>query len=389
MNVLTRPDPVARARDLAASIAASADAIERSQQIPEPLLSELHASRLCRMFMPHAVDGDEVDPWIYLRAIEEVSRHDGSFGWNLFVGNSASLIAPFLEPETMHTIFDDPRTIIAWGPPNACKASAVPGGYRISGEWGFASGCRQANWMGAHAQVVEPNGSLRLTAAGRPVLRTLLFPAEHATHVTNWNTIGMRGTASEGYTLDNLFVPEAFSATREDPTLRRLPGRLYAFPQQTLYPVGVAGVAIGIARAMLDAFIELATRKTPRGMGRLADNAVVQGNVARMQARLDAGRAYVVETLSDIWATADDRSVIDVPARGRIRLACAHAIQEALATADLTYKAAGVDAIFPGTPFERRFRDIHTLSQQIQSRDAHFEATGRILLGIEPEGAFF
>ena len=57
--------------------------------------------------------------------------------------------------------------------------------------------------------------------------------------------------------------------------------------------------------------------------------------------------------------------------------------------ADFTYKAAGVDAIFAGTPFERRFRDMHTLSQQIQSRDAHFEAAGRILLGIEPEGAFF
>ncbi len=389
MNIFTRPDPVARARELAASIAAAADEIERTQQIPEPLLSELHAARLCRMFLPRAVDGDEVEPWVYFRAIEEVSRHDGSFGWNLFVCNSASLIAPFLEPETMHTIFDDPRTIIAWGPPNACKAIAVPGGYRISGQWGFASGCRQANWMGAHGHVVEPDGSLRLNEAGRPIVRTLLFPAEHATRVTNWNTIGMRGTASEGYTLDNLFVPEAFSATREDPTLRRLPGRLYAFPQQGLYPVGVAGVACGIARAMLDAFVELATRKTPRGLGRLADNAVVQSNVARMQARLDAGRAYVVGTLTDVWTTADDTGVIDVPARARVRLACAHVIQQAIAVADFTYKAAGTDAIFPGTPFERRFRDMHTLSQQTQSRDAHFESVGRIMLGIEPEGAFF
>lgn len=389
MNILTRPDPVAQARDLAASIAAAADEIERSQRIPEPLLSELHASRLCRMFLPRAVDGDEVEPWIYLRAIEEVSRHDASFGWNLFVCNSASLIAPFLEPETMHTIFDDPHTIVAWGPPNACRAVAVPGGYRISGEWGFASGCRQANWMGAHGNVVEPDGSLRLNRQGRPIVRTLLFPAEHATHVTNWNTIGLRGTASEGYTLDDLFVPEAFSTTREEPDLRRLPGRLYAFPMQGLYAVGCAGVALGIARAMIEAFIALAARKTPRGLRRLADNAVVQGNVARMQGRLDAARAYLVETLSDIWATADDTGVIDVPARARVRLASAHAIHEAVAVADFSYKASGVDAIFPGTPFERRFRDMHTLSQQTQSREAHFESVGRILLGITPEDGFF
>jgi alkylation response protein AidB-like acyl-CoA dehydrogenase len=389
MNILTRPDPVARARDLAGSIAAAADEIERTQQIPEPLLSELHAARMCRMLLPRAADGDEVEPWIYFRAIEELSRHDGSVGWNLFVANSATLIAPFLEPETMHTIFDDPRAVIAWGPPNACKAIAVPGGYRISGEWGFASGCRQATWMGAHGNVVEPDGSLRRNAAGRPATRTLLFPAEHATHVFNWNPIGMRGTASEGYTLDNLFVPEAFSSTREDPTTRRIAGRLYAFPQQGLYPVGVAGVACGIAGAMFDAFMDLATHKAPRGLGRLADNAVVQSNVGRLQARLGSARAYLVETLQDIWAIADDAGVIDIPTRARVRLACAHAIQEALAVADFTYKAAGVNAIFPGTPFERRFRDIHTLSQQIQSRDAHFEAVGRIMLGIEPEGAFW
>jgi hypothetical protein len=96
-----------------------------------------------------------------------------------------------------------------------------------------------------------------------------------------------------------------------------------------------------------------------------------------------------VETLTDVWATADDIGVIEVPERARVRLACAHAIQEAIAVADFTYKAAGTDAIFPGSPFERRFRDLHTLSQQTQSRDAHFESVGRILCGIEPDGSCY
>jgi alkylation response protein AidB-like acyl-CoA dehydrogenase len=184
-----------------------------------------------------------------------------------------------------------------------------------------------------------------------------------------------------------VFVPEALSATREDPALRRESGRLYAYPMQGLYAVGVASVAMGIARAMLDAFEDLATRKTPRNMGRLADNAVVQSNIAQMEARLGAARAYLVETLSTIWS-ADGSWVIDVPARARVRLACAFAIQTAEAVADYAYKAAGVDAIFLGTAFERRFRDIHTLSQQIQSRTAHYESVGQILLGIEPSGTF-
>jgi alkylation response protein AidB-like acyl-CoA dehydrogenase len=383
-----RPDPIARARDLGPAIEAAADEIERTQRIPEPLLSQLHAARLCRMFLPRSVDGDETEPWVYLRAIEEIARHDGSLGWNVFVANSSALIAPFLAPDTMRTIFADPRSVVAWGPPNASQAIAVPGGYRVTGRWDFASGCRQATWMGAHCHVVEPNGSLRLNTVGKPTVRTLLYPAKQATLLNTWNVIGMRGTASDSYTLDDVFVPEAFSSTREDPALRREPGRLYAFTMQGLYAVGVAGVAFGIARAMLDAYEALAVRKTPRNLGRLADNAVVQSSVAQMEARLGAARAYLTETLSSIWASADTTSVIDVPARARVRLACAFAIQTAEAVADYAYKAAGTDAIFLGTAFERRFRDIHTLSQQIQSRTAHFESVGQILLGIEPSGTF-
>jgi alkylation response protein AidB-like acyl-CoA dehydrogenase len=264
----------------------------------------------------------------------------------------------------------------------------VPGGYRVGGRWDFASGCRHASWMGAHCHVREADGTLRLNKAGRPTIRTLLFPARQATLIHTWDVIGLRGTASDSYSVDDIFVPEAFSATREDPALRREPGRLYAFTMQGLYAVGVAGVAVGIARAMLDAFGSLARDKTPRGLGRLAENAVVQSSVARMEARLGAARAYMTHTLRDIWDRAPGPAPIDIPARAQVRLACAHAILMANEVTDECYKAAGVSAIFDGSVFVRRFRDMHTLLQQIQSREAHFEAVGQILLGVPPPAEF-
>jgi alkylation response protein AidB-like acyl-CoA dehydrogenase len=381
-------DPVSRARDLGPEISAAADEIERRQVIPEPLLTHLHEARLARILLPRSVGGDQVDPWTYLHAIEEISRYDGSVGWNLFVANSAALIAPFIPLETAQTIFADPRAWVSWGPPNQYKARSVPGGYRVSGEWHFASGSRQSTWMGAHCPVIEPDGSLRLNRLGRPIVRTLLFPRQHAEPIHDWNPIGMRGTASEGYRVTDLFVPEAYSGTREDPALRRDTGPLYAFTMQGLYAVGVSAVAFGIARAMLDAFIALAAEKAPRGLQRLADSQVVQSDVARREAQLGSARAWLVEILKDVWATADDIAPIDLNARVRVRLGCAHAIATAVEVADHVYKAAGTSAIFPGTPFERRFRDIHTLSQQIQSRDAHFEAVGRVMFNGDPDGLF-
>jgi alkylation response protein AidB-like acyl-CoA dehydrogenase len=381
-------DPVARARDLGPAIGAAADEIERSQTIPEPLLTHIHDARLVRMLLPRSVGGDQLDPWTYLHAIEEISRHDGSVGWNLFVANSAALIAPFIQLETAKAIFSDPRAWISWGPPNQYKAEAEPGGYRVTGEWHFASGSRQANWMGAHCQVTEPDGSLRLNRFGRPTTRTLLFRKEHTQPILDWNTIGMRGTASEGYRVNDLFVPEGFSGTREDPSLRRDTGPLYAFTMQGLYAVGVAAVAFGIARAMLDEFIALAIAKTPRGLQRLADSPVVQAGVARQEAHLGAARVWLVEILKDVWAGADDIAPIGLNARVRVRLGCAHAIISAVEVADYVYKAAGTSAIFRGTSFERRFRDIHTLSQQIQSRESHFEAVGRVMFNGDPDELF-
>jgi alkylation response protein AidB-like acyl-CoA dehydrogenase len=343
---------------------------------------------MARMLLPRSVGGDEVEPWVYMNAIAELARHDGSVGWNLFVANSAVLIAPFIPLETAQEIFNDPRALVAWGPPNDCKARAVPGGYQISGEWHFASGSRQATWMGAHAHVMETDGSLRPNRQGRPTVRTLLFRKHVTEPIANWNTLGMRGTASEGYRVRDLFVPEAYSGTREDPALRRDRGPLYAFTMQGLYAVGVAGVAFGIARAMLDAFITLAADKAPRGLKRLADNPVVQSDLARREANLGAARAYLTEILHDIWVTADDIEPIGLDARMKVRLGCAHGINTAIEIVDYVYKAAGTSAIFKGTAFERRFRDMHTLSQQIQSRDSHFEAVGRVMFHGDPDGVF-
>jgi len=390
MNHITVAEPVARARALGPEIDEAADTIEATRRLPEPLLTHMHEARMFHLFLPRALGGEEVHPAAYLDAVTEISRHDGSLGWNMFVGNSSALLAPYLPLESARTIYAGGRTVVAWGPPNQYRAKAVPGGYRISGRWEFASGCRQASWMGAHALVEEPDGSVRLNAAGRPTIRSLLFPVAQARLLDTWNTIGLRGTASDSYELDDLFVPEEFSSTREEPSPPRLPGKLYTFTQQGLYAVGVAGVQTGIARGMLQAFMDLAAEKTPRGLARLADREMVQDGVARAEARLGAGLAYLREVLGEIHDRVEEVGTIGLRDRARVRLACANAIQGAIEVADFVYKEAGVSAIFPGAgPFERRFRDIHTASQQIQSRGAHFAAVGSILLGNEPEGVFY
>ncbi len=378
-------DPVAGARLLGPAIAAASNEIERTRRIPPALLSALHDVKLFRLLLPRSAGGEEVTPGIYMEAVEEVARHDASVAWNLFVGNSSALVGAYIGLDVAREIWRDPHTVVSWGPPNEHRARAVPGGYRIGGRWDFASGCRAANWMGAHALVEEENGgALRLNSYGRPGQRILLAPASQAVLLDTWDTIGLRGTASDSYTFDDVFIPEAYSSQREDPALRRETGPLYSFTHAGLYAVGVAGVALGIARAMLDALVELATKKAPRNLGRMADSPTVQAEVARTEARLGASRAYLLDIVGTLYERARPEAPMGIADRARVRLGCTHAIHTAIETADVVYKACGVDGIFPGSPFERRFRDMHTLSQQIQSRGAHYEAVGHVLLGGKP-----
>lgn len=388
MDQAVRSDPVSRARALGPLIAENADAIERTQRIPSSLLQEINRAQLFRLLLPRGFGGEETHPRAYFEAVEEVSRHDGSLGWVMFVANSAALIAAHMEPATARTIFADPAGSLAWGPPGAQRAQAVPGGYRVSGTWPFASGCRHATWMGAHCPVIEAEGGLRLNAAGRPALRTLLFPVSSATLHDDWDVIGLRGTSSVSYSVRDLFVPEAHTSTRDDPAGSREMGRLYAFPQQTLYPVGAAAVAAGLTRGMLEAFGALAQRKAPRNLGTLAADIWVQTEFARQEARLASARALVLSVLEEVW-TDPERGVVALHHRARLRMATTHALAEAVQVAGWAWHAAGTDAIRTGSPFERRFRDLLTVSQQIQARTANFEAVGKVLLGQELGGAFY
>jgi len=384
-ETLWAPRAADRARALGPLIAAAADRIEADRRLPPELVARMHAAKLCRLMLPRQAGGEEIAPAEYLRTLIELARHDASTAWIVFISNSAALIAAWLPAETATRIFADPAATIAWGPPNACIADAVPGGYRVSGRFDFASGCRIATWMGAHVRVREPDGSFRLNQHGKPTIRTLVFPESEARLLDVWNPIGLRGTASDSYEVTDVFVPEAFSATREQPEARREQGPLYAFTQQGISGVGSAGVAIGIAEAMIDAFAELALTKTPRGAPLLADDPLMQAELARGRAALSAARAWLDSMLEEMYGRAGHGGPpFGIEDRAMLRLAAVNAIHAAVGVADRMHKAAGVDAIFPGSPFERRFRDIHTVSQQIQARDSHYVAVGQALLGRAP-----
>jgi indole-3-acetate monooxygenase len=153
--------------------------------------------------------------------------------------------------------------------------------------------------------------------------------------------------------------------------------------------MGFAGVACGIARTALDNFVETMRTKVPRGArGSLRDNAVVQSNLAQAEVNLRAARGYVLQSMADIWKDLVAGATITVTQRMNIRMASTHAIHKAREAVDFAYNAAGATAIFENHPLERRFRDIHTVTQQLQGQLRHFETVGAWMMGADTDLSF-
>ena len=377
------------ARALAPTIATFADRVEAERRLPKPLADALHDAGLFRMLLPRSLGGAELDPPTFVQVMETVAMADASTAWVLGQTAGCSMIAAYLSPRVAKQVFGPPRGVLAWGSGPQGSAVRVDGGYRLTGSWSYASGIREATWVGAHTFVVTADGSPVRHADGAPVVRTLLFPIEQARITDVWDVMGLRGTGSDTYEVADLFVPDEHSAARDDAAERREQGPLYCFSSGNLYASGFACVSLGIARALLDTYLELASAKTAhRAKKPLRESPVVQTQVALADARLRAARAHLLATLDEIQDAARDAGEVTLAQRVRIRQAASFASHEGREVGTLVFHAAGAQAIFATGPWERRLRDLHTVSQQLQGRDDHFEAVGRFLLGLAPDSPF-
>ena len=383
------PAVIARAEAIRSDVATAAGDIETTRRLPPALLDRLHDAQLFRLLLPRSTNGIETDPVTFFHVIETIAKADASTAWCLSQAGGCAMSAAYLDPPVAQAIFGDPRAVLAWGPGPRVRAVECDGGYRVTGVWSFASGGRHATWLGAHCPIHAADGSPRYDANGAPLERTMLVRSEDVAWTDIWNTVGLRGTASDQFSLNDFFVRADHSITREFDRECRERGPLYRMSNHTCYQLGFAAVACGIARTALDDFVETMRTKVPRGARvSLRDNAVVQSNLAQAEVNLRAARGYVLQSMADTWKDICGGATITVAQRMNIRMASTNAIHKAREAVDFAYNAAGATAIFENHPLERRFRDIHTVTQQLQGQLRHFETVGAWMMGIDTDLSF-
>jgi alkylation response protein AidB-like acyl-CoA dehydrogenase len=379
MNKHPGLDLVERARALAPLISRDADEIERTRRLTPAVTAALIENGLYRVLLPQSLGGTEAPLEIFMQMQEEIAKADASTAWCVGQCAVCAMTAAYLDRDAAEEIFNTPPGILAWGA-IAHEVHVVPGGYRANARWDFASGSRQASWLGAHVRVVEADGSQRKKPDGSPEIRTILFPVASATMYDVWDVIGLKGTGTDSYSVDNLFIPDKFAALRDVPSALREKGPIYKLSTNAVFGMGFAATSLGVARATLDAAIELARKKQPQGLAVMRENNAVQGLIGRTEATL---RAYLYATAAEVWRDLARGDAVTEAHRIALRIATTWTIHQSASVVDTAYHMAGATAVFAANPFERRFRDMHAIAQQIQARDTHYEDAGKAILSAK------
>jgi alkylation response protein AidB-like acyl-CoA dehydrogenase len=363
---------LARAQALGPLIAAHRDESERERHMHRVVHDAMLEAGLFGMTLSKTYGGSQASLVDCVSVIEEIARHDGATGWNLMIGMHLMAAADYLQPDAAREIYNASLHGVAGTLQPRGRAERVDGGYRVTGQWPFGSNCANADWL-LGASVV---------AGTEPAeLRICYFRVSDCTILDTWHTVGLRGTGSNDFAVEDVFVPERFTFPAAhmavgpqgspDAVLRR---SFFDIAAPTL-----AMVSLGIARDAIESFIAMAGSKVPsRGTWTLGTMHSTHMQLGQAEALLRSARAYLYEVVRGLDGPVGedaDASAAD------IRLASANATHAAMKAVDIVYELAGGTSVYATSRIERCFRDVHMPSHHSVASQSHFEMVGQYLLG--------
>jgi alkylation response protein AidB-like acyl-CoA dehydrogenase len=373
--------------ELAPMLSSRADEIERNRQVPNEVIARLTEAGFLRMLAPHRHGGDELPLETVLQVIEGLARADGSTGWLMGqVGLAQLLFACFPEAAQEEIYAEGPDVYGAGAVAPKGRAAHSADGWRVNGQWPFATGIPHARWVYLNCLVVDGR-TPQVAPGGVPLTRMVLVPATDLSVEDTWHVMGLRGTASHDVRAAAVLCPghRGFTLSGDGPDVQR------AIFSIALAGLLIAAVGLGVAQGALDEVAELAATGRRRAFGRAAmsDSPVFQDRLGEAHMRLRAARALLAQEARDAWAVVISGGTAAPLDRACLRATAAQVTALAADAVHAAHALAGGTAVYERSPLQRRLRDIHTATQHFVNGRDFYATVGALLAGAEvPPSSF-
>jgi alkylation response protein AidB-like acyl-CoA dehydrogenase len=355
------------------------DEFDQLSHVPRSMIAKMKRAGIFRSGTPRRFGGDALPPPRFLEMLERIAVADGSTAWVAAFGSANTYLAA-LPIETQQRIYaSGPDQVFAGGLYPLQPATRLAGGYRVSGQWRFASGCKGADWIGVGIGGAPANSGA--AGAGKPF--TAVFAARDVEIVDNWDVVGMQGTGSHDLRLHDKFVDEAWTFTRGGEPLIDEP--LYRYPAIAYQAQVHAAVNLGLARAAIDLLAGMSgVTKTTTGAPRLADRAYYRSGLALAEANWRSARAFYYDSAESAWQTILAGDPVSSEQANLMRLSATHAARVCADVVMQAYRMAGMAAIYRESRMQRLVRDSIVVTQHAFLGEGTYDASGALFVGIAP-----
>ncbi len=336
-------------------------------------LKALKSAGLLRLWRPQTLGGFEISPWEYVQLAEQIATRDTAAAWLMMGAANTTFDMRLASESFVEEVYgDDQDAVVCETFNRPLQARAVEGGYRVSGGTPFASGCKHADWLGH-------------TALEGERLLLMFHPAGALRIEEDWDTLGLRGTASNTICAEDVFVPEhrAIDFSASPAVNDYFQGTLYRLPEAILTTT-FPPVALGALAAALAATDEIATNKVPfAAKSTLKHRHLAQMHYGKALATSRAVRALLRQELSSAWDRAESGIAFSRQHKADLFLACAYALQGCADAVGELSRGVGTSGIYRRSPIERAFRDVQVIRHHAFGAEGRFATVAQAYWGLD------
>jgi 3-hydroxy-9,10-secoandrosta-1,3,5(10)-triene-9,17-dione monooxygenase len=363
----TRDVLLERARAMIPALKARSEAATAKRCLPTETIREMQDAGFFRVLQPTRHGGYEMDPQVFYEIQMILGEGCMSTAWVYgVIGVHPFQLALFDHRAQKDVWSTSDATLVSSSYQPVGKVERVEGGYRLSGRWGFSSGCDHCDWvlLGSLIPPTEPGGP--------PEMRTFLLPRSDYQIVYDWTVFGLQATGSHGIAVDKAFVPEYRTHRAIDGFLCKNPGqavntgRLYRLPWAQVFVRAVSTAAIGALQGALDAYTGIASKRVSTNTGKATkiDPAALTA-AARTQSAIYEMKTVLVRNFDEMLATLRGGEEIPMLDRVRYRFESSQVVRRCADLCDELMPLLGGRAIYMDSPLVRYWLDINAARAHI------------------------